>query len=1324
MDQQKNHEQIRYNNIDVGNETLEAANQRFFHDPSSNINTNIRPPDYNMSAGARPVLNYSIQTGEEFALEFMRERVNPRQHFVQNAYGDPNSGPLYMDLKSIIGVSHTGSESGYDISMLNTVENPRPQELERKAPYVHEDKSYYDSMRSISQSSSRNDISQGHRGYESRNTSLSSSTKMKFLCSFGGKILPRPCDKKLRYVGGETRMIRLSRDISFQEFVQKMFAIYNQAHMIKYQLPGEDLDALVSVSCDDDLQNMMEECNVLEDGGLQKPRIFLFSSSDLEYSQYGMGSVEDDSEMQYVVAVNGMDLGSRKNSIAASASENNLDELLGLNVVSEASRTMAEAAASSSTSLTANALASTVQSSNAASSSMVQSSHAPSSAVLTSCVPSPTLQSSQSVLVSSSSAYESSSQPYLEQKMRHGEASQRLYSTPLVDGKSNVPLSPPLQYGYGYQPSNYVMPGENLASVPVHGHVNPQVALADMGFQVQDLEASIKEVKLKRDSSASKITEPEKVRSLDKAPLMKEPKMKRDASLPKISETEKIRMSEKDYNVPSNTYGSSVANHISSEEASVTISVADIGSSLLPAKNFKKNQEAVQNLVAPEVVSEGRKNVEDDHSCPSSGPFTSGAGGSEADPNDFICLEGSVIHRVFHSERIPREQAEMNRLSKSDDSFGSQFLMTQAHSDSSRIIREAVDMIHDGNLSPQADQSVTSANPGSKNPQTVMDGLAEFERYKGFADKITSNISEEVLESTKEKSELKQVSVKTTADEEAAGLNHSSGGQRTSVKHLEDPSFSPSDFEQIEMDENKNTGNHSQGHGKPLVWAENPIGATSNVQPTPSVNASEHGDILIDINDRFPRDLLSDIFSKVRMSQNLYGISPFPGDGAGLSLNMENHEPKHWSYFRNLAQDEFARKDVSLMDQDHLGFSSPLTNIEGGAPIDYSYPPLKSTGAVALAQRKPDINFDEDIRQELTSAAATNNLDISSEYNKSPVKGDESRRVGQNHQVPESEFEDGKLDIRDTGVPPGDHSGGDIDLSTLQIIKNEDLEELRELGSGTFGTVYHGKWRGTDVAIKRIKKICFTGRSSEQERLTVEFWREADILSKLHHPNVVAFYGVVQDGPGGTLATVTEFMVNGSLRHVLLCKDRQLDRRKRVIIAMDAAFGMEYLHSKNIVHFDLKCDNLLVNLKDPMRPICKVGDFGLSKIKRNTLVTGGVRGTLPWMAPELLNGSSSKVSEKVDVFSFGIVLWEILTGEEPYANMHYGAIIGGIVSNTLRPPVPSNCDPEWKLLMEQCWAPDPVVRPSFTEIARRLRIMSSASQTKPQGHQPLNQASK
>ncbi|KAK2986387.1 hypothetical protein RJ640_026651, partial [Escallonia rubra] len=246
------------------------------------------------------------------------------------------------------------------------------------------------------------------------------------------------------------------------------------------------------------------------------------------------------------------------------------------------------------------------------------------------------------------------------------------------------------------------------------------------------------------------------------------------------------------------------------------------------------------------------------------------------------------------------------------------------------------------------------------------------------------------------------------------------------------------------------------------------------------------------------------------------------------------------------------------------------------------------------------------------------------------------------------------------------------------IIKNADLEELQELGSGTYGTVYHGKWRGSDVAIKRIKKSCFAGRSSEQERLTKDFWREARILSNLHHPNVVAFYGVVPDGAGGTLATVTEYMANGSLKSVLLKKKRTLDCRKKLIIAMDAAFGMEYLHLKSIVHFDLKCDNLLVNLRDPQRPICKVGDFGLSRIKRNTLVSGGVRGTLPWMAPELLNGSSKRVSEK----------------------------------DTLRPPIPARSDPEWTKLMEQCWSADPETRPSFTEITRRLRSISAALEAK------------
>ncbi|MFS7966988.1 putative protein kinase TKL-Pl-6 family [Helianthus anomalus] len=320
-----------------------------------------------------------------------------------------------------------------------------------------------------------------------------------------------------------------------------------------------------------------------------------------------------------------------------------------------------------------------------------------------------------------------------------------------------------------------------------------------------------------------------------------------------------------------------------------------------------------------------------------------------------------------------------------------------------------------------------------------------------------------------------------------------------------------------------------------------------------------------------------------------------------------------------------------------------------------------------------------------------------------------------------------ELDAVDAPVELELESGGDTQSNTkieptkaeeeaiargLQTIKNDDLEEVKELGSGTYGAVYHGKWKGSDVAIKRIKASCFAGRPSERERLIADFWKEALILSSLHHPNVVSFYGIVRDGPDGSLATVTEFMVNGSLKQFLQKKDRTIDRRKRLIIAMDASFGMEYLHEKNIVHFDLKCENLLVNMRDPHRPICKIGDLGLSKVKQHTMVSGGVRGTLPWMAPELLSGKSNMVSEKIDVYSFGIVMWELLTGDEPYRDMHCASIIGGIVNNSLRPTIPTWCDPEWKALMESCWSADPTERPSFSEISQKLRNMAAGSNVK------------
>ncbi|XP_077244442.1 RAF-like serine/threonine-protein kinase 20 [Tasmannia lanceolata] len=1125
MEPSKTHEQSWYNSMETRNEGHVPSGQRYLQDPSGSINTNARLPELNVLSGVKPVLNYSFQTGEEFALEFMRERAYTQKLFVPKAPPDWSGNPVYTDLR-MLGITHMGSESGSDVSMLVTGEKGLVKEVDKQGSCETENISYYESARSVPRTLSGDGSSRGvahgytlsgdgssrgvAHGCTSSGASDNSSMKVKFLCSFDGKILPRPSDAKLRYVGGDTRIVQINKDISWQELVQKTLSIYNQAHTIKYQLPGEDLDALVSVSCDEDMQNMMEEFSVLEGGGgSQKLRMFLFSASDLEDTHFVQGSIEGDSEIQYVVAVNGVDLGPAKNSSdngLVSTSANVLDQLFSLNVGG-------------------------VGETSGAQTGSVGTNVAPLTGIL---VPPSTTVSLMPMEATLSNDCEPCVQSYQNQIMHLGE--------------SDLP------------PFSAAHPLDNLTNVD------------------------------------------------SQEPLQ--------------------------------------------------------GSTPFDAENANQTHE-------PD---------EDHYYYTSGGAFPPAYANSESDQTDFSYSGPPLLpQRVFHSEWIPREQAElMNQLSKSDDSIGPHYSLPHPGLVPQVPISESVDISHEGNPSSQSEQSNVSPKTPLTNPTTFVEGL---ENYKRLNDSITHMNHREPMFAKEGLVSANFTQLPQLSGRDESVLNHNLHG--------------------LEKDSNSGETRSSTG-----AVPQEESSFTGGAPP-------ERGDILIDINDNFPPNLLSDIFSEAGITEDATGISPMRQEDTALSLNVQNHEPKRWSFFRNLAQD--VRKDVSLMDQDHVVFPSPLTKVEEGPPKVYAFSPIDGEG-VSMGHVDTQSEFPSQVI--LTNLTEKTTQGVQAE-------GISFSKLAGELRPSDLDFEEEKLEVGHAGEPFADSSvGEEFDIFDLQIIKNGDLEELRELGSGTFGTVYHGKWRGSDVAIKRIKKSCFTGRSSEQERLTLEFWREAAILSKLHHPNIVAFYGVVQDGPGATLATVAEYMVNGSLRHVLLRKDRYLDRRKRLIIATDAAFGMEYLHSKNIVHFDLKCDNLLVNLKDPLRPICKVGDFGLSKIKRNTLVSGGVRGTLPWMAPELLNGGSNKVSEKVDVFSFGIVMWEILTGEEPYANMHYGAIIGGIVNNTLRPPVPSFCDPEWRRLMEECWAPDSGARPSFTEIASRLRVMSVAVQSKTPTSQAQNKAFK
>ncbi|CAH9107146.1 unnamed protein product [Cuscuta europaea] len=1286
MGQQKNYEQVYYGSMETRSEGIGSANQRVFQDASSSNNMNILPPDLNMPLGARPVLNFSIQTGEEF--EFMRDRAYPKQHYVPHPTGEPCSASSYMDLKDMLEISHIGSKNGSDISKIATIDKSRVHDHERKTT-LNDEHSFSQAAQSVYRVSSRNNEGRGVHSH----VLYKPSKTYKFLCSFGGKIFPRPSDGKLRYVGGDTHIIRVMRDICWDEFKERILTVYSATDIIKYQLPGEELDALVTVSCDEDLQNMMEERNVIEDGGSHKLHMFLFSRVDLDDSQLALENVEGDTEFQYVVAVNGMDICSRRSSVGrASISGNALDDLLGLSNDRVHGRVVADLAS-------------------------VDNMHPVGG--LPSNKSSPRVGSiSLHELDSNPQGYHIQTTPYNGVDLQQLSSSELMGNFSVIDRNSTDMVSAPLNYCFGPQTSNYAQVGDdNFVINPCHiqmalGGGDLTADYSSSNSHGLDPEVSASEVKLKRDAATQKRIQLGKNESLEKEP--KEEKVVREISMQKINGLEIGKPLEYERVVPSIPYESSTPNNSFRVEEATSDAAANAstGNSAMLSKSSVKSLEPKQSLVSPECGKEERidSHNEDNAFAASSTVSNSGASStvsnsghanSEVYPLGFKSETSTVPPRLFRSERIPREQSGLNRLSRSDDSSVSPFLMTHSQYEDLQQMTESIDKSHNGNKAAETTHLISSLT--SANQPEAEDNSVELQKYEEVAD--NSRVTGSHVFNDGGMTNVMNIELKPPNFTDRVTPQPTLPPMSSHVSS--EPACKPS--------ENMADENNTMEEVKSLAIREQAVGTACH--PNPS--SSEHVDIVVEINDRFPHDFLFGIFSKAIDGSE--GIATFEGAVGGLSLNMEKREPMHWSHFQKLAQDDFVRRDVSLMDQDHPSFPTTSAHVEE-LSMDYSYPTSKISG-VGL---DPHINVEANIHQRSPHITEHVTMAFPSDYNPSQITEIQSVQPDCriNPKTPEPVFQVEIRDAQDAAVPPVDFPLGHFDINSLQIIKNEDLEELKELGSGSFGTVYHGKWRGTDVAIKRIKKSCFTGRSSEQARLTDEFWREADILSKLHHPNVVAFYGVVQDGPGGTLATVTEFMVNGSLRHVLLSKDRHLDRRKRLIIATDAAFGMEYLHSKNIVHFDLKCDNLLVNLKDPSRPICKVGDFGLSKIKRNTLVTGGVRGTLPWMAPELLNGSSNKVSEKVDVFSFGIVLWEILTGEEPYANMHYGAIIGGIVNNTLRPHIPSFCDSEWAMLMEQCWAPDPAARPSFTDIARRLRAMTVACPTRPHAHQAPTQQSK
>eukprot|EP01103_Thecamoeba_quadrilineata_P008678 TRINITY_DN1840_c0_g1_i1.p1 TRINITY_DN1840_c0_g1~~TRINITY_DN1840_c0_g1_i1.p1 ORF type:complete len:740 (-),score=99.37 TRINITY_DN1840_c0_g1_i1:96-2315(-) len=260
------------------------------------------------------------------------------------------------------------------------------------------------------------------------------------------------------------------------------------------------------------------------------------------------------------------------------------------------------------------------------------------------------------------------------------------------------------------------------------------------------------------------------------------------------------------------------------------------------------------------------------------------------------------------------------------------------------------------------------------------------------------------------------------------------------------------------------------------------------------------------------------------------------------------------------------------------------------------------------------------------------------------------------------------------------------------IIDYHELAIGESIGSGSYGDVNRGTFRGFEVAIKSLKP------NAPLEDIKA-FAQEVKLMSTLVHPNIIMFVGACTKEPH--LLSVSGFEHKGSLYNVLR-SEPNLEWKLLLKMALDGATGMCYLHSRTppIIHRDLKSLNLLVSSTYTV----KVADFGLSKFHDNDL--SSKMGTLNWVAPEVLS-ELVPYGLEADVFSYGIILWEILTKEMPYNKLKPLQIVR-LLDRGERPPIPAHCDPAYKLLITDSWAEDFTKRPSFQEIENRLKAMLAA----------------
>jgi len=260
------------------------------------------------------------------------------------------------------------------------------------------------------------------------------------------------------------------------------------------------------------------------------------------------------------------------------------------------------------------------------------------------------------------------------------------------------------------------------------------------------------------------------------------------------------------------------------------------------------------------------------------------------------------------------------------------------------------------------------------------------------------------------------------------------------------------------------------------------------------------------------------------------------------------------------------------------------------------------------------------------------------------------------------------------------------------FINYDELSLSIKVGEGGFGEVFLGTWNGKNIAVKKLT----LKQTTKDRSVFLRFINEINIISSLRHPNIVLYMGASIEN--NNYYMITEYLPKGSLFDYIHRIKGKFTEREQIHIAYEIAVALKYLHSRNILHCDLKSSNILID--DNWK--IKIGDFGLSRFinKKNPSENSGRIGTPHWMAPEILKGENYE--ESADIYSYGMILWEILSLEIPYFGIDPRKLMSYVAEEKKIVEVPNKGNIHIRVLTKKCLDYDPIKRPTLKDIVDSL----------------------